>query len=63
VTNVLRTQQLFRYSGDQTKSPVAHFEKLFAEKSGVANVLAVNSRTSALICGLVRIFGIIVKDN
>jgi len=55
VTNVLRTQQLFRYSGDQTKSPVAQFEKLFAEKSGVASVLAVNSGTSALICGLVGI--------
>ena len=55
VTAVLRTQQLFRYSGDQTKSPVAQFEKLFAEKSGVANVLAVNSGTSALVCGLVGI--------
>lgn len=55
VTNVLRSQQLFRFSGDQTKSPVALFEKLFAEKSGAACALAVNSGTSALICGLVGI--------
>jgi len=53
VTKVLRSQQLFRFLGDQGESTVAQFEKLFAEKTGAANVLAVNSGTSALICGLV----------
>ncbi len=53
VTKVLRSQKLFRFGVDQNESSVANFEKLFAEKSGAQNVLAVNSGTSALICGLV----------
>ncbi|MEO8206309.1 MAG: DegT/DnrJ/EryC1/StrS family aminotransferase [Chthoniobacterales bacterium] len=53
VTKVLRSQILFRYTENQAASVVASFEKLFAEKTGAANVVAVNSGTSALICGLV----------
>ncbi|MEO6052435.1 MAG: aminotransferase class I/II-fold pyridoxal phosphate-dependent enzyme [Chthoniobacterales bacterium] len=53
VTKVLRSQILFRYTDNQAESVVAKFEKLFAEKTGATNVVAVNSGTSALICGLV----------
>lgn len=55
VTDVLRSRNLFRFSKDPSKSPVAQFEALFAQKTGAKYVLAVNSGTSALISGLVGI--------
>lgn len=53
VTEQLRTKTLFRFAKDREASSVARLEDLFAEKSGAAHVLAVNSGTSALIAGLV----------
>lgn len=55
VTKVLRSKNFFRFTMDRSESMVARFEDLFAEKSGARFVLAVNSGTSALICGLVGI--------
>lgn len=55
VTAVLKDGNLFRFMRDAATSPVAQFEKLFAEKTGAKHVLAVNSGTSALIAGLVGI--------
>ncbi len=55
VTEVLRGKSLFRFMKDRSSSPVAHFEDLFAERTGARHVLAVNSGTSALISGLVGI--------
>ena len=55
VVRVMKSKRLFRFLKDRKDSSVAQFEDLFAEKSGVKNVLAVNSGTSALICGLVGI--------
>lgn len=55
VTKVLRTKSLFRFFKSREDSAVAQFEDLFAEKSSVAHVLAVNSGTSALIAGMVGI--------
>ncbi|MEO6848613.1 MAG: aminotransferase class I/II-fold pyridoxal phosphate-dependent enzyme [Chthoniobacterales bacterium] len=55
VTRVLRSKQVFRYFKNRGDSVVAQFEDLFAEKTRVPYVLAVNSGTSALICGLVGI--------
>jgi len=55
VVQVMKTKRLFRFLKNRNESSVAQFEDLFAEKSGVKNVLAVNSGTSALICGLVGI--------
>lgn len=55
VTQTLRSKQLFRFFKDRSESMVAKFEDLFAEKAQVPHVLAVNSGTSALICGLVGI--------
>ena len=49
VTEVLRSQQLFRY---QENSQAAQFEKEAAEFLGVNYALMVNSGTSALICAL-----------
>lgn len=53
VTQVLRGKNFFRFSFTRSESMVARFEDLFAEKSGARYVLAVNSGTSALICGLI----------
>ncbi len=55
VTAVLRSKSLFRFMKERSKSPVAQFEDLMAEKTGAKYVLAVNSGTSALIAGLVGI--------
>ncbi len=55
VTAVLRSKNLFRFFKSRDESYVAKMEDLFAEKSGAAHVLAVNSGTSALIAGLVGI--------
>jgi dTDP-4-amino-4,6-dideoxygalactose transaminase len=55
VTDVLRSKKIFRFMKDQSTSPVAHFEAMFAERTGAKHVLAVNSGTSALIAGLVGI--------
>jgi dTDP-4-amino-4,6-dideoxygalactose transaminase len=55
VTNALRNQNLFRFGRERNTSTVAQLEDLFAEKAGGGHVLAVNSGTSALICGLVGI--------
>ena len=55
VTKTLRSKSLFRFFKDRSDSAVAQFEDLFAEKSSIAHVLAVNSGTSALISGLVGI--------
>ncbi len=49
VTEVLRSQQLFRYRQD---SQAAQFEKEAAEFLGVEYALMVNSGTSAIICAL-----------
>ncbi len=53
VTAALRSQMLFRFFKEGANSPTAQFERLFAEKTGARYVLAVNSGTAALICGLV----------
>jgi 8-amino-3,8-dideoxy-alpha-D-manno-octulosonate transaminase len=53
VTAVLRSRNLFRFSRGADESPVAQFEKQFAQMAGVPHALAVNSGTSALICALV----------
>ena len=53
VTAALRRKNLFRFFKDEADSPTAQFEKLFATMTGARQVLAVNSGTSALICGLV----------
>ena len=55
VTDVLRSRVLFRYAHDFSESPVAHFEALFASKTGAKHVLGLNSGTSALIAGLVAL--------
>lgn len=53
VTAALRSQHLFRFGKPEEASPTAQFEKHFAAATGVSHCLAVNSGTSALICGLV----------
>ncbi len=53
VIEVLRGKHLFRFMKDRSESRVAQFEDLMAELTGVPHALAVNSGTSALICGLV----------
>lgn len=55
VVRVLESKRLFRFLKARSESSVAQLEDLFAEKSGTNNALAVNSGTSALICGLVGI--------
>ena len=50
VTEVLRSQDLFRYS--KAKSEAARFEEEVAERLGVEYALMVNSGTSALISAL-----------
>lgn len=55
VTDVLRDKGIFRFMKDPETSAVSKLEALFAEKTGVRHVLAVNSGTSALIAGLVAI--------
>ncbi|MDA0769156.1 MAG: hypothetical protein BZY79_02250 [SAR202 cluster bacterium Casp-Chloro-G4] len=52
VTDLLRRQQLFRYSEN---SETAAFEKEAAEMLGVKYAVMVNSGTSALICALVGV--------
>ena len=53
VLKVLREQRVFRFLGDQEKSETAQLEKAFSKATGQPYALAVNSGTSALICGLV----------
>ncbi len=57
VREVMRAKRLFRYFGVSRnpfqKSKVLEFERAFAARMGVAHALAVNSGTSALVCGLV----------
>lgn len=52
VTNLLRRQQLFRYSEN---SETAAFEQEAAEMLGVEFAVMVNSGTSALICALIGV--------
>lgn len=53
VTDALRSKNLFRYLKPVEDSYTARFENEFREVTGVKHVLAVNSGTSAIICGLV----------
>ena len=57
VREVMRAKRLFRYFGVSRnplqKSRVLEFERAFAARVGVQHALAVNSGTSALVCGLV----------
>ena len=57
VREVMRSKRLFRYFGVSRnpfqKSHVLEFERAFATRMGVKHALAVNSGTSALVCGLV----------
>lgn len=53
VTDALRSKNLFRYLKPKDQSYTAKFEDEFREATKVDHVLAVNSGTSALICGLV----------
>lgn len=57
VREVMRSKRLFRYFGVSRnpfqRSRVLEFERSFAERMGVQYALAVNSGTSALVCGLV----------
>jgi dTDP-4-amino-4,6-dideoxygalactose transaminase len=51
-TRVMASGQLFRYL-NRTDGEAVRFEKRWAEIVGVEHVIAVNTGTSALICGLV----------
>jgi dTDP-4-amino-4,6-dideoxygalactose transaminase len=53
VTDVLRSQELFRYKDGQSQA--AQFEKEAADFLGVEYTLMVNSGTSALICALIGV--------
>ena len=58
VREVIRSKRLYRYYGAgfepiSAHSRVAELEQRFARKVGAPHALAVNSGTSALICGLV----------
>ena len=57
VREVIRSKRLYRYYGAGSsrfrRSRVAELEQRFARKVGAPHALAVNSGTSALICGLV----------
>src|SRR5205814_1398345 len=53
VTAALKTQNLFRFFKPDDQSPTVQFENRFAQMTGVANALAVNSGTSALICAMI----------
>jgi 8-amino-3,8-dideoxy-alpha-D-manno-octulosonate transaminase len=53
VTQVLRTKHLFRFGKSADQSPTAQFEARFREMVGVQYALAVNSGTSALLCGMI----------
>ena len=53
VTEALRSRNLFRYLKPAEQSYTARFENEFRDLTRVRHVLAVNSGTSALICGLV----------
>jgi len=57
VREVMRAKRLFRYFGVSRnpfqKSQVRDFERAFAARIGVQHALAVNSGTSALVCGLI----------
>jgi len=57
VREVMRSKRLFRYFGVSRnpfqKSHVLEFERAFAARMGVEHALAVNSGTSALVCGLI----------
>lgn len=54
-TAALRAKVLFRFGRDAENSTVTQFERLFAKKTNVSHVLAVNSGTSALICALIGV--------
>ena len=53
VLRLLREQRVFRFMGDQDQSESARLERGYTEFTGQTYALAVNSGTSALICGLV----------
>src|ERR1700733_12571441 len=53
VTDALQSKNLFRYLKPAEQSYSARFENEFRDAVQVRHVLAVNSGTSALICGLV----------
>ena len=53
VTDALRSKNLFRYLKPAEESYTARFENEFREAVRVNHALAVNSGTSALMCGLV----------
>jgi len=49
---VMTSGRMFRYL-DRTNSEAFHFEQQWSSKIGVEHTIAVNSGTSALICGLI----------
>jgi 8-amino-3,8-dideoxy-alpha-D-manno-octulosonate transaminase len=53
VTEALRSRRLFRFNRAEDDSYVGRFERAFGACTGTTHALAVNSGTSALICGLV----------
>lgn len=53
VTDALRSKNLFRFLKPEEQSYTAKFEKEFREAVRTRYALAVNSGTSALVCGLV----------
>lgn len=62
VTAVLKSKNLFRFFKTEAQSPTGQYERLFREMTGTRYALAVNSGTSALICGLVGL-GISAGDE
>jgi dTDP-4-amino-4,6-dideoxygalactose transaminase len=53
VTAALRSRRLFRFNRQEEDSYVGRFERGFRGLTGTRHALALNSGTSALICGLV----------
>jgi 8-amino-3,8-dideoxy-alpha-D-manno-octulosonate transaminase len=53
VTAVLKTKNLFRFRKEEKDSPVAQFERQFAQMTQTKHVLAVSGGTSALIAAMV----------
>lgn len=53
VTEALRTKRLFRFGRPEAETYTGRFEAEFRKLTGAKHVMAVNSGTSALICGLI----------
>lgn len=53
VVATLRSKKLFRHGKDRSTSPTAQLEAEFAKVTQTRYALAVNSGTSALICGMI----------